>query len=126
MSNITPKKFDLEERTFRFASKVRTCLATLPSSTTFVEDKKQLIRSSGSVAANYMEANEAISRKDFVLRIKICRKEARESHMWLRLIREGVDTTQHAPLDFLIDESLQLVKIFNAIAYRVRQSTEEA
>ena len=53
---------------------------------TNTEDGKQLIRANGSVGANYIEANEALSRKDFVLRIKLCRKEAKESRYWLRLI----------------------------------------
>ena len=51
-----------------------------------IEDGRQLIRSSGSVGANYIEANEALSKKDFIMRIKICRKEAKESRYWLGLI----------------------------------------
>ena len=58
------KKYDFEERTFQFAN---------------VEDGKQLIRSSGSVGANYIEANEKLGDKDFVFRLKIARKEAKES-----------------------------------------------
>lgn len=50
------------------------------------EDSKQLIRSSGSVGANYIEANEALSKKDFRMRIKISRKEAKGSRYWLRLV----------------------------------------
>ncbi len=44
-----------------------------------IEDGKQVVRASGSVGANYIEANESLSKKDFVMRIKICRKEAKES-----------------------------------------------
>jgi len=43
-----------------------------------------LVRASGSVGANYIEANESLSKKDFLMRVKICRKEAKESRYWLR------------------------------------------
>jgi four helix bundle protein len=73
------KRFDLEERTFQFGRRTRAFVRTLAKTIANVEDARQLIRSSGSVGANYIEANEALSKKDFVLRIKICRKEAKES-----------------------------------------------
>jgi hypothetical protein len=55
-----------------------------------VEDIRQLVRASGSVAANWIEADEALSRKDFLMRIKICRKEAKESRLFLRLVDTGL------------------------------------
>jgi four helix bundle protein len=58
----------------------------LPRTISNVEDAKQLIRASGSIGANYIEANEAIGKKDFVMKIKICRREAKESCYWLRLL----------------------------------------
>lgn len=70
--------YGLEERTFQFAKSVRLFVKTLPKTIANVEDGKQSIKASGSVGANYREANEALSKKDFVLRIKICRKEANE------------------------------------------------
>lgn len=78
-----------------------------------IEDCKQLARSSGSVAANYLEADEALSSKDFCLRIKICRKESRESGLWLNLLK--IDGSKDDERKRLIDEAHQLVKIFNAI-----------
>jgi len=80
--------YDLEERTFQFAKSVRLFVKTLPKTIANSEDGKQLIRASGSIGANYREANEALSKKDFVIRIKISRKEAKESIYWLRLIDE--------------------------------------
>ena len=68
------KKFDLEDRTFDFARAVKIYVKSLPKSLVNVEYSKQLIRSSGSVAANYIEANESLSRKDYALRVRICRK----------------------------------------------------
>jgi four helix bundle protein len=80
-----------------------------------VEDIKQVVRSSGSVAANYIEANEALSPKDFLHRIKICRKEAKESRLWLRLLdTHEVDNLEKQRAD-LRQESTELMNIFGAI-----------
>ena len=73
------KKYDFEERTFQFASDCRILVRCLKPNISNVEDGKQLIRSSGSVGANYIEANEKLGDKDFVFRLKIARKEAKES-----------------------------------------------
>ena len=106
-----PKPYDLEERTFEFAAGVRAFVPKLPRTISHSEDVKQLIRSSGSVAANYIEANESLSKKDFAHRIKICRKEAKESRLWLRLL----NADSHAVRDALMQEAGELVRIFTAI-----------
>ena len=80
------KQYDLEERTLRFAKEVIEFVNALPKTMANIEIMKQIIRSSGSVGANYIEANESLSKKDFAMRVKICRKEAKESRYWLRLI----------------------------------------
>ncbi len=72
-----------------------------------------MTRSSCSVGANYIEANESLSKKDFVMRIKICRKEAKESTYWLKLL--DLNENQESERDFLIQESVELTKIFGAI-----------
>lgn len=77
-------KYDLEERTFQFANNCREMIKSLNYSIANVEDGKQLVRSSGSVGANYIEANEKLGDKDFVFRLKISKKEAKESRYWLR------------------------------------------
>src|SRR5574341_1912774 len=82
------KQYDLEERTFQFAKSVAIYVKTLPKTIPNAEYSVQVVRSSGSTGANYIEANEALSKKDFLMRIKICRKEAKESGYWLRLIVE--------------------------------------
>ncbi len=71
-------KYDLEERTYKFALNVRKNIKDLPRTISNIEDIKQVVRSSGSVGANYIEANEHLSDKDFLFRAKICRKEAKE------------------------------------------------
>jgi four helix bundle protein len=117
MSSETGKKkiYDLEERTFLFAKNVRLFVKTLPNTEANYEDGKQVIRASGSVGANYREANEALSRKDFSMRIKISRKEAKESAYWLRLIYETNDLENSEIVISLMNEATELKKIFSAI-----------
>lgn len=110
MSKIVKQNFDLEERTMEFAKNVRIFIKLLGKSQSNIEDSKQLIRSSGSIAANYIEANESLSKKDFLMRIKICRKEAKESILWLNLIE--TDNKNKAKL---IAEASELMKIFGSI-----------
>lgn len=109
------KRYDLEERTFEFAKNVKSLVNVLPKSVPNLEYCKQLIRSSGSVGANYIEANEALGRKDFFLRIKISRKEAKESQYWLKLVDIGSDKDVEAMRCDLLNEALELTKIFGAI-----------
>lgn len=97
--------FNLEERTYGFAYRCREFSKQVSKTVSNLEYMKQLIRSSGSVAANYIEANDRISKKDFYLRIRICRKEAKESRLWLRLIE-------------VENEAFELTKIFGAIVER--------
>ena len=61
------KPYDLEERTFQFAKDVRNFVKTLPKNVANIDDTKQLVRASGSVGANYIEANESLGKKDFFI-----------------------------------------------------------
>lgn len=107
------KQYDLEERTLNFARRVNSYVKQLPKTLPNIENGKQLIRAAGSVGANYIEANEALSKKDFVVRIKICRKESKESRYWLNLTEPMED--QETEKDFLIKEATEFIKIFNSI-----------
>ena len=109
------KYYDLEERTLEFARRCRIFVKILPKTIGNIEDGKQLIKSSGSVGANYIEANEAFSKKDFVLRSKICRKEAKESRYWLRLIDTNNDQGLEKERQALIKEATELMNIFGSI-----------
>ena len=109
------KKYDLEERTLDFARDVRIFIKKIPKTTANLEDGMQLIRSSGSMGANYIEANESISKKDFSFRIKICRKESKESIYWLKLIDIGQNNLLEKDNKLLINESTELMMIFGAI-----------
>ena len=80
------KPRDLDDRTFLFAESVRAFVKQSPRTISNTEDVRQLVRASGSVAGNWIEADEALSKKDFLVRVKICRKEAKERRLFLRLI----------------------------------------
>ncbi len=112
--------YDLEERTFIFAKDVRLFVKTLPYSTANEEDGRQLIKASGSMGANYREANESLSKKDFMLRIKIARKEAKESGFWLRLIRETNELNNDNEALRLHKESIELKKILSSIIEKTK------
>jgi four helix bundle protein len=114
ISNVKPV-YDLEERTFQFAKRIRVFIKKLPKTAANIEDGKQVIRSSGSVGANYIEANESLGKKDFLMRVKICRKEAKESAYFLRLIYETNSTEYEAEDIELQDEAVQLKKTFSTI-----------
>jgi four helix bundle protein len=108
------KQYDLEDRTFEFARKVRDLVGRLDKSIATVEDVKQLIRSSGSVGSNYIEANESLGKKDFLMRIRICRKEVKETGYWLRLLT--LSNPQLEPMrNALVQEASELTSIFGAI-----------
>jgi len=109
------KPFDLEERTYEFARDVRRAIKFLPKSATNIEDSKQLTKSSGSVGANYIEANEGFSPKDTKYRFKVSRKEAKESAYWIRLIISGNDAIIEREFEPLFQEAVELKKIFTAI-----------
>lgn len=107
--------YDLEDRTYEFARRVRASVKRLPRTICNAEDVKQVVRSSGSVGANYIEANEALGKKDFRMRIRISRKESKETRFWLRLLDTQDDTALDAVRAKLVQESTELMRIFGAI-----------
>ncbi|NER09633.1 four helix bundle protein [Muriicola jejuensis] len=118
------KVYDLEERTYSFARDCRIFIKKLPKTLGNVEDGKQLIKSSGSIGANYIEANEKLGERDLYMRLKIARKEAKEASYWLRLLRDMNDTYEKEA-EILIDEVLQLRMILSSILNKVSKSKEE-
>ncbi|MBL7069580.1 MAG: four helix bundle protein [Candidatus Omnitrophica bacterium] len=113
------RQYDLEERTEKFAKRVIELCKELPKNTVNIELISQTIRASGSVGANYIEANEALSKKDFYYRIKICRKESKEARYWLKLLLSANNKLEKES-ELLIKESTELMNIFGAI---VRKGT---
>lgn len=108
--------YDLEDRTFELAQRTRAFVKRLPRTLCNFEDVRQVVRSSGSVAANYIEANEALSKKDFYYRIRVCRKEVKETRLWLRLLDVRSIPELESLRVALIAECEELIKIFSAIA----------
>jgi len=108
-----PKPYDLGKRTLNFAKSTIGYVNALPKTIANIEIGRQLIRASSSVGANYIEAEESLSRKDFVMRMKISRKEAKESIYWLELSesKEG----QAKEKESLKQEVTELMKIFGSI-----------
>ena len=119
------KPYDLEERTYAFALEVRMFLRNTKWDPVSWPDIKQLQRSSGSVAANYVESVESISDADSLYRLRVTKKEARESGLWLRLLNDcnPIDDNTHQALHVLISETEELVKIFASII-RKKSATE--
>ena len=107
--------YDLEERTFQFAKAVRLFVKILPKTMANIEDGKQVVKSSGSVGSNYREANESLSKKDFLMRMKISRKEAKESAYWFRLINETNNLKNASDAQNLIQEANELKMILSSI-----------
>ena len=114
--NQNKKPYNLEERTLSFAREVNRYVNVLPRIISNVEIGKQLVRSAGSVGANYIEANEALSKKDFTMRVKISRKEAKESQYWLDLSEPN--DKEAAKRSDLLREAVELRKILSAIISR--------
>ena len=109
--------FELEERTYEFALRVRLFLKQQAWHRVSWSDVAQLLRSSGSVSANYVESQEAVSEDDFTYRIRICRKETRESGIWLRLLGDTNEFNRDELQEHedLLKETTELARIFTAI-----------
>jgi len=108
------KSFNLEERTLNFAKRIIRMCKSLPNNTVNFKLIDQIIRSAGSVGANYREANDALGKKDFLMRMKIARKETKETQFWLELIIEANPEIKDRIYE-LLNESIELKKIFSAI-----------
>jgi four helix bundle protein len=113
------EKFDLEERTYRFALDARKLVRACEWGREQRTDLVHLLHSSGSVAANYVEANNAISSPDFSHRLRISKKEAGESRLWLRLLGDTSEDDRKATLRDLYREADALVRIFASILHKI-------
>lgn len=111
-----PKRtYDLEERTEKFSLRVRNLCVRLKKDVINTEYIKQLVRSASSIAANYIEANENLGQKDLKMKIKISRKETKESRLWLKHILTFNENELEKEIDILIKETQELENIFGAI-----------
>ena len=109
-------KSALYDRFLTFAKDVRALVRQIPKTISNNEDGKQGIRSSGSIGANYIEAWDTISDKDELHRLKICRKEAKESRHWLSLLYiPETEVKLEEERRRLVQEAYELTKIFGSI-----------
>lgn len=109
------KQYDLEQRTLLFAKRCRELVKQMSRTIGNIEDSKQLVRASGSVHANYIEANESLSKKDYYYRVRVCRKEVKEGRSWLQLIDIGGGTGLDDKRKDLVQEAAELMRIFGSI-----------
>ena len=113
------EKFDSEafyERLVVFGQRCQKLVARLPKTDYNKIYGRQLIRSSASPGSNYIEALEALGKKDFIHKLRVCRKEARESVHWLRLIKEANPVLKEINKEAikLIEEGREIIKILSS------------
>ena len=113
------KKFDLEKGTTEFAKAVIRLCKELVKNSMNSRLVGQVVGSAGSVGANYREANDALGKKDFIMRMKIARREAKESVHWLELLLEA-NEDKAMQLNPLISEAGELKRILSSIVSKVQ------
>jgi len=115
--------FDIKERTFLFGVRIVKLVNVLPRSIAGIEIGRQVIRSGTSIGANVEEADGAESKKDFIHKMSIARKEVRETRYWLRIIQ--ISLLDNAEVADLIQESDQLVRILSRIIANAKKSLNQ-
>ena len=112
----TERKYDLEERTAKFGEAVIQLCRKTKQDNIVSPIINQLVRASTSVGANYMEANGASSKRDFVNKIFICKKELQETKHWLRMFQSSQITHVSLEIGPIQKECQELIFIFTKIA----------
>gem|GEM_PF-221174 len=107
-----PRQYDLEDRLIQYAVKTITLSEVLPLTSTGKHIGHQLLRSGTVPAAVYGEAQSAESRKDFIHKMKIALEEMRETHVWLKIIKQKPLTNDMDSIDLLLNETNELISIF--------------
>ena len=113
-------KYDLEERTAIFGENIISFAGTIPKNAITLPLISQIVRSGTSVGANYCEADNAISKRDFVNKIGICKKEPRETSHWLRMIAKASEALKNDLWQQLVKESRELNLIFASIIIKCK------
>ncbi len=114
MKNQNAKRYDLEERTLLFAKRIVDLVQKLPKNQVNNELISQVVRSGSSIGANYREANDSLGKKDFFMRMKISRKEAKETSYWLEILFHNNANLESIMRPLLVEVN-ELIKIFSAI-----------
>jgi len=113
MTNSNQRTYDLRERSAKFGEAVIFFVKSIPLNIVTRPLISQIVRSATSVGANYAEADDAESKRDFRHKIAICRKESKETMYWFRIISSAEPTVREAS-SILLDEAEQLNRIFGA------------
>ncbi|MBL7158522.1 MAG: four helix bundle protein [Candidatus Omnitrophica bacterium] len=119
MSQVPNKKYDLIERTSKFGEDIIMFAKTIPENNVTRSLINQLVRAGTSVGANYCEADDASTKKDFFYKIGTCRKEAKESRHWLQMVITAVPSLK-AKASSLSNEARELNLIFSTIINKRR------
>lgn len=120
--NQTERKYDLEERTALFGESVIKLCKIIKQDNITAPIINQLVRSATSIGANYMEANGASSKRDFVNKIFICKKESQETKHWLRMISSSIVSNNKDELSKITKECQELIFIFQKITSSIRSN----
>jgi len=115
MVKIQNSRYDLEDRTLLFSKDIISLIRILSKNVINLKLIDQLIRSATSIGANYREANETETKKDFKFRIRICRRECKETIYWLNLLSDANENFEER-IKSQIGEATELMKIFATIA----------
>ena len=108
------KNFDLEKRSTDFAKEIVRLCRSIKNDSINSRIFSQLVGSSGSIGANYREANDSLGKKDFIMRLKISRKETKEVLHWLEILLEANPSVQNI-IEKLMKEATELRNILSAI-----------
>ncbi|MDX9880705.1 MAG: four helix bundle protein [Prolixibacteraceae bacterium] len=111
---------ELENRCLNYAVNIRILIKQLPKNIANAEDSKQAVRSSGSIGANYIEANESLGDKDKLFRLRISRKESKETIYWLTILKR-TNSEFETIIQELINEATELRKIISAIIIKLQK-----
>ena len=123
---VEPKhNFDLEKRTTDFALKVIRLCRSVPKDSVNNRITGQLAGCSGSIGANYREANDSLGKKDFLNRLRITRKEAKETIHWLVILREANEKQYYNEIDECIKEAMEIKNIFSTIINKVEIKNQQ-
>ncbi len=120
----TKKKYDLEERTAKLAEKVIELTKKVKITPINKRIVEQLVGSAGSIGANYCEATEAESKKDFIHKIGLCKKETKETKHWLRLLARANPSLKE-DIKPLWQESQEILLIFSSIIKTTKKSSNK-
>ena len=124
MPNEKNPKYDLEERTAKFGEKIIEFVKEIPQNPITGPIINQLVKSGTSVGANYCEADDAETSRDFIHKIGICKKEARETKYWLRMVVKTIPNLREKA-KVLWQEAKELNLIFNSIINKIKNKGKD-